>query len=536
MVPPPWGAPPPPPVWSPQQQWAPAPAQVPQGAERPAPPPHPGPWQPPAPPWEPPAPGAPSVLTTKQSERPHPLTPIARSWIVLAAMVFFIAREWIENGGLPTERWWVLILIGLGIVVVQGIAGIFVWRTTQFVLDDDELVIERKFITHSSDRISFAKIQSVDVLQPLLARILGLAKVHIDVGAGPGKSLEFLSRQRAVEMRDYLIRRMHGEQADVAGDAPAASASVLGDLAPTDEVLVRTSAGHLALGALTSNTLIVTALFGAFYWWLSGVIEFEGARVLLFGVIPGLFAVLYNGVIRQWNYALIRSGGGLKITRGMFDLVSQSLPRDRIQGLIISQSLLGRLVGLYEIRVTVLGYGVQDDAKEVSSVVLPSSPWDHVVTALGAIWPGLDMNALQWQKLPPRARWLNLVTYSSRSWAMAPLVAATRGGVVAHHIQLVPHARVQSLRLEQGPLMRWLRLMSIALHTTTGPVAWESGTLDADLARRVALDQIELARRARASDLALRGLLAGEPHPEGLTPTPPQPAWEAPPPAGGLPD
>ena len=55
------------------------------------------------------------------------------------------------------------------------------------------------------------KVQSIDVVQPFVARLFGLAALQIDVGSGAGKKIEFLHRTRAYQLRDYLLARAGGE-------------------------------------------------------------------------------------------------------------------------------------------------------------------------------------------------------------------------------------------------------------------------------------------------------------------------------------
>ena len=56
----------------------------------------------------------------KQTERPHPLTPVIRGWVALVAIAFVFARQALEGsngdggGGLLSLGVWVIVLIVLG--------------------------------------------------------------------------------------------------------------------------------------------------------------------------------------------------------------------------------------------------------------------------------------------------------------------------------------------------------------------------------------------------------------------------------------
>ena len=113
----------------------------------------------------------------------------------------------LDTGGLT----WILPFIGI-VVVLAGITGFFAWYFTRFVIDDEELRIETGAIFEKSTKIPFERLQSVDIIQPLVARIFGLAELRLDAGNSSTK-LRYLSRGKASRLRDYLLTRAHGEQA-----------------------------------------------------------------------------------------------------------------------------------------------------------------------------------------------------------------------------------------------------------------------------------------------------------------------------------
>ncbi|MGL5246703.1 MAG: hypothetical protein ACRC8U_00745, partial [Brooklawnia sp.] len=106
-----------------------------------------------------PAPGAPPGAAQGQlnpptqpppsgtiSERPHPLSPIVKGWIAIAAVLFFGLQELpIRDLEMLGEIWWLLVaIVGLAFVVPLAL-GYFSWRFTRFVIDDEQVRIERNF-------------------------------------------------------------------------------------------------------------------------------------------------------------------------------------------------------------------------------------------------------------------------------------------------------------------------------------------------------------------------------------------------------
>ena len=77
----------------------------------------------------------------KATERPHPLTPLVRGWVLLVAGVVAFGQEFLPNRR-PEEAptlpwWWFLVLVG-GFALLAGLPSILPWWFTRFVIDDEE--------------------------------------------------------------------------------------------------------------------------------------------------------------------------------------------------------------------------------------------------------------------------------------------------------------------------------------------------------------------------------------------------------------
>ncbi len=451
-----------------------------------------------------------SATTTTRSvmERPHPATPVIKGWMALVGLVFLVGKDLLESLGKDGEHFGVRDIAFFGFllavyVVVTGIGGFFSWRTTRFVIDDQQVRIEHNFIQHSSDKIPFTKIQSVDVVQPFAARLLGLAQLRIDVGASEGRTIEFLGRGRAYQMRDYLVARAHGQQTTVAESAASrATADALHDLADDETVLLRVPPQRLVLAAVLSSGFLVTlALSVAAIAGMTWAREF-GAVVGIIPLLTALAGIIGNSVVKQWNYALVRSGQALKVSRGMTTLVSQTLPTDRIQGITVTQHLLWRPFGLHRVSIDVLGYGSGDEEDSASDILLPAGTSDEVALAIDAVWPGFRLDQVQMHPAPPRARKLHPFIWKSLRWGRTEDVFVAADGGLVRTTSVVHHARVQSAHLRAGPLQRRLGLADVQLDTTGSTLL--AHELDQHTARELVLAQMETCREARRRDAKRR--------------------------------
>ena len=447
---------------------------------------------------EPESEAPPHIPLRKEVEHPHPLTGIARSWIALFGLVLLFGRDVADRGLASLAEMspflWVILGLVLAVVVFNLIWGIIEWRTTTFVADDEEFRIERNFLSRDSSRIAYTKIQSVDIERSLPARVLGLSSVTIDVGGAGGKKLEFLAKQRADVLRDQLLARMQRQAA-----APIDTDWEPTELAPAPEP----PPAHTVV-TVKPVTLFKGVLVSSFLPWLVAGLAVVGIMVTLGegfsfaalgGVIFGIGGYLWTQIVNNWNFHLDRVPDGLHMTRGLFTTTSQSLKADRIQAVSIHQDYLQRLTGLYRVRVTVLGLGGGDG--QTSGVVLPYGTRDDVTRVLAAFWPGINLDAIELHGQPSRARWLTPLGFKRHQWGVDDQTVVAHHGWLSHTITLVPHRRMQSIEITQGPWQRRLRVARVFLHTTDGPVSMNLFHLDVVEAREFFDEQRRRARIAR---------------------------------------
>lgn len=438
------------------------------------------------------------VTPDKVVERPSPLTGLARSGIALAAAAVFFARDFAESPGSFSRGPLIAGVVAAAIALIGGVSGIITWRTTTFVADDDEFRIERNFISKSSTRVDYTKVQSIDISQPLIARLLGLAKVHIDVGGAGGVGLSFLTKARAETLREHLLRRMQAAKVgpvEASGELTAVEEPAEPE---AEELVVAVPPRNLMLGTLVSIGALLSLLLAAVFVLVS---IFATAPVTLVAGVIAVVGWVWSQTGKNWGFRMTRQGDTLRIRRGLLSTVTQGLRPKRVQAVAIRQDLLQRLTGLYQVSVTVLGYGdpTSDDDASTNAIVLPYGTWDEVMAVLHAIWPGVDLNTIEPHQQPARARWLTPFTFRTHTWGIGEDVVVAQHELLTQIRSIVPHRRMQSASIEQGPLQRRLRLASISVHTTDGPVSLRLYHLDADLARRVFEDQLARARQARAA-------------------------------------
>ena len=447
-------------------------------------------------------PGAPVV---KQTERPHPATPFVRGWLLFVAILLGWGRQLVPDGEEAQldagDLRWILPAIA-GVVVLAAVIGFVSWYFTRFIIDDEELRIETGAIFKKSTKIPFERLQSVDIIQPLAARIFGLAELRLEAGAGDSTTkLRYLTRSKASRLRDYLLTRAHGQSASIRDLDQGAPASALTDLGSADRPLVRVLPQRLIVGFLLSSewlltlmvlvvVLVVTARFG--------VVKFALGALIPMAI--GAVTMISRRVISMFNFTLAESPRGLRITRGLTNLTSQSVPINRIQGLKITQSMLWKPLGLYRVDTDIVGYGQSnsdDNDSSATSVLLPVATAEEAALAISRVLPGIDLDQVELHPSPRRARWLRWLDFWTLRYGWNDQVVITEHGWVSRVRDVVPHAKTQSVRIEQGPLQRRLGLADVHFDTPKGLVKAVAQELDVRTARELALSQLDRARAAR---------------------------------------
>lgn len=451
----------------------------------------------------------------KATERPHPLTPLVRGWVLLFAGLIAFGQEFLPGrrpqGSANGPPWgWFLVAIG-ALALLVGLASILTWYFTRFVIDDEELRVETGFLNRLSKRIAFSRIQSVDVIQPFAARLFGLSELRIEAGGGDsGITLRYLKRDKSYRLRDYLLSRAHGHRTTVAESDTRPRASILEDLSSADRILVRIQPQQLIIGLLTSLEFVISVLLliafivaaWRFGWGIAGL-----GAIVPFAM--GVFGMVSRRVVTQFNYTLAETSGvqpgaptGLRITRGLTNLTSQSVPLDRVQGVRIRQSWLWRRLKLHRVDISVLGYGEGENNQRHSSTMLfPVATTEQVRIAMAYLLPDAQDEAIELQPVSRRAVWLRPLTFRTLRWGANDRVAVSEGGLLVFVRDTVPHAKTQSVRITQGPLQRRLGMASVHIDTTPGPVSFSIPHLPGETARVVFDTQLPLAADARRRGL-----------------------------------
>jgi len=142
-----------------------------------------------------------------QWRRLHRLSPFVSDGQVVTAFTGAVV-ETVRGHGSATQ----FALVALAILVLLLLASYVRYLRTRWCLDGQTLRIETGLIRHDHRQLPLKRMQSVDVIRPLLARAVGLAELRIRLaGAGDHKArLAYLSEPDALALRAQLLAGHHG--------------------------------------------------------------------------------------------------------------------------------------------------------------------------------------------------------------------------------------------------------------------------------------------------------------------------------------
>ncbi|MGW1340427.1 PH domain-containing protein [Kribbella sp. NPDC002412] len=438
--------------------------------------------------------------------RLHPLTPFVKGWgyFVVAAIAM------VNNESLRSN----LTLAGFGLVavLVGGILlGALSWWFTKWQLTDDAIRVDSGFLFRRTRIIRFDRIQAIDVAQPFVARLFGMAELRMDV-AGGGKSdgkLSYFTFDEAVKLRTILLVRAKGEHA-VEHSAQQ----------PEPEPILTVPTNRLLGATLLSSTVIASA--GGLVWLIiaTTVLEFH---IGLFAGLPLLLGVvqpIWKQVVGNHGFTLSESHDGLRTKRGLFDVQRQTVPPGRVQGLLITEPIIWRLLGWSRVDLDIAGVAgnpAEGEDDREGAQLLPVGDRGEVAFVLARILPGLDLAQIQMHQAPERAKWLRPIGWRYLSYGFDGQVLVTTRGWVSRRTSIVLHHKTQSVRLEQGPLQRRLGLANVHVDTPLGPtdaIALHRDQFEAGQLLEAQADRAREARRTVPSPIAVQ-THPNPPSPEG---------------------
>jgi putative membrane protein len=493
--------------------------------------------------------------------RLHPATPLLRGGIAFVAILGIIIvnlRDFFIElfiGGNEGDEDLIVVIIESGYVLpavgaiigglLLAIAFFWIsWRMHTFRITEELVEVKSGVVFRTHRRGRLDRIQGINIVRPFFARLFGAAKLEINVaGQDANVQLAYLGSAAADALRLEILRLASGSQrAAVAASGPAGAQVIPGsgviaqranellapELDPNEaepESVVQMHPGRLIGSILLSGSTFMILVIGV---GVALSVVFTGEFFFLFGIVPaviGFGSYYVSKFTKSLRYSIASTRNGIRVGFGLLTTSNDTLPPGRIHAVQVNQPLLWRPFGWWEIKInkashsstegaagqantTILPVGSMADVRKVLELVLPTivdpesiALLERGLTSRGWTAEGGDDGFVN---SPRRARVIRWFSWRRNGFAVTEDSVLLRRGAIFRELIVVPQARIQSLSLSQGPLLRRLRLASVRLHTVAGPVIARLGAIDQEQAVAFFGQAAEEAVRAGVSDTTHR--------------------------------
>jgi putative membrane protein len=464
---------------------------------------------------------APGRVRTSQLRRLHPLTPLLRSWqlagVMTAVLLALLGDDpdrwvWTWNAINGEADFPLLFKASIAIVGVGSIllaVGWVSWRMTGFALvadrrTDDEsepigtLLYHRGVLVRQRSRVRLDRVQSVDVLQPFVPRLIGLAVVSLDMAAGSEASvkLAYLREAEAWQLRDEILHFTPTRDAARRPERPTSG---------QEQLVGRISTTRLLQAALLEGTfvwaaLMVTVVAALAVWATFGATAATGMLPAVVSLVIGLMITVQRQlqtVLRESNFALLRTESGIRISSGLLSTLNRTVELDRVQEVRIVEPWTWRWFNWARVEVDIAGSRATDELAPAATL-MPLADRDEA-TRFVATLLGADLAVAQPVGPGPGARWLDPIGYGYLGVTLLARGAVTRVGRWRRTRVFVPYARVQSVSVHQGFLQRRLGLGTVHLDMPRGVRRWSAPHRDVTESHALVDELVQRARRERAT-------------------------------------
>lgn len=417
----------------------------------------------------------------------HRLTPLLRLWTLLLALLAVVAvnlnasalaslGSFLRGDGslLP-------LLIGIGAVVAVCLAVWLLshawWKATGYRLTEDEVSLKRGVFNRQERSARYDRIQAVDVVESVIARIFRVAAVRIETAGGSSSVIEiaYLNKATAASLRKELLMHVRGEPAQTQDTGNTV----------VDEIPI---ARTLASSALNAASILGA---GSIVIVLLSPLGFATAVPIIIGVLPAIWRIIDT----SWRFTatLTEDGSALDVTYGLADRRRQTIPLHRIHGVRIGQPLLWRFTGWWTLKVSIAGYGMETEGSTGTTTLLPVGSREAAMKLAAIVGP-LSAEELEAHARPEgattadftspqRARWVSPIDRPRQATTLLPGVAVCHKGRFSRRVAFIETSHIQELTLRRGPLQNALGLCTVSFDLVSGPVNMEGEDLDLETGR-----------------------------------------------------
>ena len=383
------------------------------------------------------------------------VTPVLEGWKIVTGVLAFVtvqnldelvrAYRFISEHGFTLGGGIGYYLLGLIAFIALWVGlGLLSWWRRAYAVDADGVYLRSGILSRKLRTARLPRIQSVDVVHPLLGRIFGLGQLTVEVAGGRDSRvvIGFLTTRELQTLRDRILDLAAG-QIDLPGPASeggAVGASAVGrdtggidnatsavrpeNLAPEgaagsqaapEQRAVPMRASHFQehpLYSVDGATLLGSLLRSSSVYVLGlAVIGMLSVGVLIIldsmtggealtvissyiTIVIGTATIVWSQFNSAWNFQAAATPSGIRMRYGLTSDTSRTLPPGRVHGVGITQPILWRGKDWWKVDVTVAGRedrSQDGQNRQFGNLLLPVGVRDTALRALWLVVPDLGV-------------------------------------------------------------------------------------------------------------------------------------------------
>ena len=384
------------------------------------------------------------------------ITPLLEGWKIVTGVLAFVtaqnldelvrAYRFISEHGFSLGGQVGYYLLGLiALIAVWVVLGLLSWWRRAYAVDADGVYLRSGILSRKLRTARLPRIQSVDVVHPLLGRLFGLGKLTVEVAGGRNSRvvIGFLTTRELQALRDRILDLAAGqidmpgaasEDGAVHGSGTGHDTGGINDLASTahPEGLTpeeaagseaapapRTSQlrashfqehplysvdGATLLGSLLRHPMTYTLLLAIVGTLVVGILiivtdSMTGSEALTIissyiTMVIALATMVWHQFNSAWNFHAAATPSGIRMSYGLTAETSRTLPPGRVHGVGLTGPILWRRKDWWKVDVTVAGRDERPhdgQTREIGNLLLPVGSRDTALRALWLVVPDLGV-------------------------------------------------------------------------------------------------------------------------------------------------
>lgn len=261
------------------------------------------------------------------------------------------------------------LLFGSIIILVVSIMYFIDWHNTIFYFEENSISYKKGTINVKKREIPFNKINTVDISQSMIQKLLDVYQIKIDTGSVIEEKSEIvllLESSRASEIRNLLLEKNTDNiDEDTTNEYTLSS----------KDLLIYTLTSNVILSGMGIIFVIINFIDDYINEFLNiNLIDriipsdnavFKMVLIFILFVIFSIFIAIIRNYIKYDGFRVYIENDKLNIKYGMCNKKNYSFQRKKIKGIHIKQNFIMQKLNLRTIEVESIGYGDEEGEKAI---------------------------------------------------------------------------------------------------------------------------------------------------------------------------